>query len=84
MTDFDAGGLIARRNPSQPSQASKCFTLMKATQAGWTQVPEIKPNEGIFNCSPDNVFDVPATGLMKQYPPGPSLADVGKSLADLP
>ena len=84
VTDFDAGGLIARRNPSQPSQASKCFTLMKASSKGWSQVPEVDPNEGVFNCGPANVFNVPATGLMKQYPAGPSLADVGKSLADLP
>jgi hypothetical protein len=84
VTTFDAGGLIARRNPSQPSQASTCFTLMKATPTGWTQVPQVDPNEGVFNCNPDNVFNVPATGLMEQYPAGPSLADVGKSLDDLP
>ena len=84
VTSFDAGGLIAKRNPSQPSRASKCFTLMKATVKGWIQTPEVNPNDGVFNCGNENVFNVPATGLMEQYPTGPSLADVGKSLSDLP
>jgi hypothetical protein len=57
---------------------------MKATPTGWIQVPQVDPNEGVFNCNPDNVFIVPQTGLMEQYPAGPSLADVGKSLDDLP
>lgn len=84
VTSFDAGGLIARRNPAQPSQASQCFTLMKATKTGWIQAPEANPNQGVFNCAKDNTFDVPAKGLMEQYPAGPSLADIGKSLDDLP
>ena len=39
---------------------------------------DIKPNDGIFNCDPKNVYT-----LTGDYGKGVTLADVGKSMADL-
>ena len=83
-TNFDAGGLIPPRNPSDTSSAAKCFTVMKATSKGFTTVPEVKPNTGPFNCDPSNAYAFQGDSKLSDYAVGPSLADVDKSLSDLP
>lgn len=83
-TEFNAGGLIAPRDPSDTTGASECYTVMKATPKGFEVVPEVKPNTSVFNCAKDNVYKFPPDSKLSEYPVGPSLADVGKSLSDLP
>ena len=59
MHNWTAGGLDA---PTQPGNSAtgvppNCFVLIKATPAGFVIDKDItKPNSGIFNCDPANVF----------------------------
>ena len=58
LTNWTAGGLTA---PSKPSNATgdlpQCGVLLKATSKGWVLATDVyKPNQGIFNCDPANVF----------------------------
>lgn len=70
---FDAGGLIAPRDPSDPSKSSECFVLFKATPNGFERVkdPAVNPTKGIgrgvFNCSPDNIISLGDSPLMKKW-----------------
>ncbi len=67
---FDAGGLIAPRDPSKPQQASKCFALMKATPKGFVRVDDkyLKPNHGPFTCGAQYVHTFSmGTPPMNQY-----------------
>ena len=75
-TKFTAGGLtgqveVAAQAPTQ------CYTAVVATPSGFKTV-DVHPNESVFNCTPDNI--VTLTG---NYGKGVTLADVGKSVADL-
>jgi hypothetical protein len=58
QTNWTAGGLHASVKPSNATgDGSQCFLLTKATSTGWTVANNIyKPNNGIFNCDPANVF----------------------------
>ncbi len=58
--EFDAGGLIAPRNPSDPTRASRCFVLLEATPDGFVIVEDehLQPTDGVFNCSETNVATV--------------------------
>jgi hypothetical protein len=78
VTSWNGGGLQAPANPSQPNQASPCFTMVKASSTGWTVVHWPPETDG-FNCEKANV--VPLTG---NYGTGTKLSDVGKSMSDLP
>jgi ABC-type branched-subunit amino acid transport system substrate-binding protein len=54
--DWTAGGLHA---PSQPgnTQANECGILVRFTKDGFRYAKdETDPNDGIYNCSPDNVI----------------------------
>ena len=90
-TSFDAGGLSSPRDPANPLKPASCFTAVQATSSGFKLVDDISRNKGIFNCGPNNTVDITNTVLPgsdgvkmnDQYPPGPSLADEGKSLSDL-
>ena len=58
QTNWTAGGL---HDPEKPGNAnndtSQCFTIIKATSAGFVLDPAVtKPNQGIYNCDPLNVF----------------------------
>ena len=58
QTNWTAGGL---HDPEKPGNAnndtSQCFTIIKATSAGFVLDPGMtKPNQGIYNCDPLNVF----------------------------
>jgi ABC-type branched-subunit amino acid transport system substrate-binding protein len=75
--DWTGGGLHARSDPGAGT-STECFAVMKATPKGFVLVKDTKPNEGIFNCSPKNLYDLEV---------GPdditTLADVGQSMDNL-
>ncbi len=75
--EWTGGGLHSKSDPGT-SAASPCFAIERATPKGFELVTDIKPNDGIFNCNPDNVYK-----LKGDYPPGVTLKDVGKKLSDL-
>jgi ABC-type branched-subunit amino acid transport system substrate-binding protein len=56
VTTWDAGGLHAPFHPGNSSApAGQCFMLMQATPNGFVVDTKVtKPNNGIFNCKPDN------------------------------
>jgi hypothetical protein len=56
--NWTAGGLTAAAKPSNATgDAPQCFLLIRATSRGWTLATDVyKPNQGIFNCDPTNVF----------------------------
>ena len=55
---WTAGGLTAPVNPSNATgDTSQCFLMTKATSKGWVLATDVyKPNQGVFNCDPANVF----------------------------
>ena len=58
VKNWTGGGLHAPVNPGNATDpGSQCFTLLKATPSGFVLAPDItKPNQGIFNCDPGNMF----------------------------
>ena len=81
ITEFDGGGLTVPANPAAGS-AAQCFAAEIATSKGFRGV-DIKANDGLFNCSSDNVWTLRDFDYTKYGTPV-SLGDVGKSLDDLP
>lgn len=77
VTEWTGGGLHAAVDLSS-GKASPCFTSLEASASGFEVVSDIKPTEGIFRCDPDGVYE-----LTGDYGKGVTLADVGKSMADL-
>ncbi len=77
VTNWDAGGLQAPTNPSQPNTAGQCLVMLKASSKGFSVI-NWEANHGPYNCSPENV--VPLKG---DYGTGAKLSDVGKSMSDL-
>jgi hypothetical protein len=59
--NWTAGGLHDPENPGNATGSlSQCFTIIKATSAGFALDPAVtKPNQGIYNCDPTNVFKLP-------------------------
>ncbi|HVN50938.1 MAG TPA: ABC transporter substrate-binding protein [Acidimicrobiales bacterium] len=78
VTRWDGGGIQAPTNVSQDNVAGPCMVNLKASPSGWTII-KWDPTEGVFNCSSDNVV-----ALHGNYGKGVTLADVGKSMSDLP
>lgn len=57
VTEWTGGGLHGTTSPSKRTEP--CFAILEATPEGFKLVPELtKPNEGIFNCSDDNVYEL--------------------------
>ncbi len=77
ITEWTGGGLHAPVN-LKSGKAPDCFTELSASPKGFAIVDDLKPNEGIFKCDPKSVYT-----LTGDYPKGTTLADVGKSMADL-
>jgi len=75
ITEWTGGGLHAKQNVVD-HKGGNCFTLEQATASGF-KVVNVKPNDGIFNCSSANVVT-----LKGDYGKGVTLADVGKTQAD--
>lgn len=77
ITEWTGGGLHAAVDLSS-NKAPDCFTEIIASPSGFKLVNDLKPTEGIYRCDPDGVYL-----LTGDYGKGVTLADVGKSMADL-
>ncbi|MBK5289179.1 MAG: ABC transporter substrate-binding protein [Acidimicrobiia bacterium] len=77
LTEWTGGGLHAAVD-LKANVAPACFTEMEASASGFKIVSDLKPTEGIFRCEAKGVYT-----LKGDYPKGVTLADVGKSMADL-
>jgi len=75
-TAWTAGGLQAPVEAAGSDIATKCFNVERATPDGWVPA-DFKPDTGVYRC------DAPAYKLTGDYPEPVTLADVGKSMADL-
>jgi hypothetical protein len=75
-TAWDAGGLDAPADLSSGA-AGKCFTVIHATDRGFTVEPW-RPNHDIFNCDDENVV-----AISQKLGDGATLASAGRSMADL-
>jgi len=58
QTNWAAGGLTVGAKPSNATgDTPQCFVLLKPTSKGWGLASDVyRPNQGIFNCDPANVF----------------------------
>jgi hypothetical protein len=74
---WDAGGLTAPTSLTPAATSSSCFNVEKATLFGWLPAP-FSPNDGAYQCGQ---LTIRLTG--SNYIPPVTLADVGKTLADL-
>ena len=77
VEDWTGGGLHAPTNPGDDRPAP-CITVTEATPDGFQVAEDFKPTDGLFDCNPDNVFE-----LKGDYGRGTTLEDVGKSIDDL-
>ncbi|UGQ12336.1 ABC transporter substrate-binding protein [Yinghuangia sp. ASG 101] len=75
-TAWTAGGLQAPLDLSVNDPAQACFNAVQATPEGWRPA-DFRPDKGDYRC------DVPSPKLTGAYAQPTTLADVGKSLADL-
>ncbi|NUU24731.1 MAG: ABC transporter substrate-binding protein [Streptomycetaceae bacterium] len=75
-TAWTGGGLQAPVDLSRKDRPVACFNIEKATEQGW-QPADFHPNNRAYRC------DAPAVRLTGTYPKPVTLADVGKSMADL-
>jgi ABC-type branched-subunit amino acid transport system substrate-binding protein len=74
--EWTGGGLHAPTDPGA-NRGNGCFLLLEAGSRGF-QILDVQANQGIYNCSPRNQMT-----LTGDYGKGVTLADVGKSLADV-
>jgi hypothetical protein len=77
VEDWTGGGLQAPSNPGE-ARPPECATITEATPDGFQVAEEFEPSEGLYDCNPDNIFE-----LEGDYGRGVTLEDVGKSIADL-
>ena len=77
VKEWTGGGLHAAVDLSS-GKASPCFTEFLASSSGFKIVSDLKPTEGIFRCDPKGVYT-----LTGDYGKGVTLADVGKTMADV-
>ncbi|UGQ13030.1 ABC transporter substrate-binding protein [Yinghuangia sp. ASG 101] len=73
---WTAGGLQAPVDLSNNDTPVSCFNVVQATPDGW-RIPDFRPDSGPYRC------DAPAVKLTGAYTGPVTLADVGKSPADL-
>ncbi|NUT32982.1 MAG: ABC transporter substrate-binding protein [Hamadaea sp.] len=73
---WTGGGLQAPADLTNADAPIKCFNVEKATPDGW-QPADFKPNTGAYRC------DAPVTKFTGSYAKPVTLADVGKSMADV-
>jgi ABC-type branched-subunit amino acid transport system substrate-binding protein len=77
VTSWTGGGLHATTDPGAGT-SSDCYALEQATPSGFKLVADTKPNDGIFNCSPKNVYT-----LKGNYGKGVTLKDVGQNISNM-
>lgn len=75
--EWTGGGLHAPTDPGR-NEGSQCFVLLKASKNGFSRV-DVGANEGIYRCGSENVYT-----LEGDYGKGITLADVDKTIDDLP
>ncbi|MBD0321781.1 MAG: ABC transporter substrate-binding protein, partial [Aldersonia sp.] len=73
---WTGGGLHAPVNVADHEPPPPCFNIMKATPGGW-ETADFKPDRGMYRC------DIPPHKYQKDYGKPMTLADVGKSMADV-
>lgn len=77
VTDWTGGGLHVRTDLAT-GDAPECFTELIASPSGFKIASDLQANQGIFHCSKGDVYT-----LKGDYGKGVTLADVGKTQADL-
>ena len=77
ITEWTGGGLHAAVNLKE-NEPPKCFAELIASASGFELVDDLKPTDGIYRCEANGVHE-----LTGDYGKGTTLADVGKSMADL-
>jgi hypothetical protein len=77
IKSWTGGGLHAETSPGTTG-ATECYALERATPAGFVLVADTKPNQGIYNCSPKNLYTLPPDSADVT-----TLADVGQSLGNM-
>ena len=73
VTEWTGGGLHAQPNPGD-ERRHRLLRSSAGDADGFKLADDIKPNDGIFNCDPRNVYT-----LKGDYGKGVTLADVGKT-----
>jgi hypothetical protein len=76
VSEWTGGGLHAPTDPGEGGP-SECGLVTEATPEGFQPAPDFEPTDGLFACTPDNVYT-----LEGDYGQGVKLEDVGKSLDD--
>ncbi len=76
-TDWTGGGLHSPTDPATNSPGT-CTIIVEATPDGFVVPDDFKPNDGLFECSDDNVID-----LDGDYGTGVTMKSLGKSIDDL-
>jgi Periplasmic binding protein len=77
VQDWTAGGLHAPTNPGE-GRPPECALITEATPEGFQVAEEFEPSDGLYDCNPDNVFQ-----LEGDYGQGVTLEDVGKTFDEL-
>ncbi len=77
ITQWTGGGLHVAVD-LRTGRAPDCFTEILASPKGFEIVDDLEPTEGVYRCDPKSVYT-----LTGDYGKGATLADVGKTLADL-
>jgi hypothetical protein len=75
--DWTGGGVHARTDPGA-GDSTQCSTAVRATPDGFVLVKDMGANEGIFTCSPKNIFELEGNADERT-----TLADVGLDISDL-
>ena len=74
---WTGGGLHGTTNPGAGT-SGPCDIVELATPKGFTVAPGQHPNDGIYACSPKNIYT-----LTGDYGKGVTLADVGQDIKNL-
>ncbi|MBV9952386.1 MAG: ABC transporter substrate-binding protein, partial [Acidimicrobiia bacterium] len=77
VSDWTGGGIHAKTDPKS-NDATECTTMLEATSTGFEVPKDFKTTDGFFACDPKYVAH-----LTGNYGKGTTLADAGKTLADL-
>lgn len=77
IKSWNGGGLHAETDPSS-AKGSRCGIVVEGTPNGFIVPKDFKLTNGLFRCAEDSVL-----ALKGDYGKGATLADQGKSLADL-
>ena len=77
VNEWTGGGLHARTHPAT-NQLTRCTIVVHATPDGFEVPDDFEPNDGLFECSEDNVV-----GVDGDYGEGVTLESLGLSEDDL-